>query len=672
MTHLVQPPLSVRIQRLRDTYWGKDYHRAVAPQLIRGSGKEGLAGHGLDFAAALDASGPYIEPGQLLAGVATARPAEGSDFGLGYYNGHYPPGHANLLTWGWPGIRDRAQQRLRTETNSAKRDFLEGVAVSFDAAVRFAGRYADHLSHLAEGTEDAARRNDLSRAAAACAELVAGPPASFHAALQMQWFTFMFGGNGCIGRFDQWMYPFLRHDLDSGRLTQEEAQELLECLWVKLNYFAGNNDSLRNIMLAGQTPEGRDACNELTFMCLLATERLRLPEPKLAVRFFEGSPDELLVRSCDLIRQGLSMPALYNDEVALEGLCRMQIPLEDARDYCNDGCEELIIGGKGTISFYVYDTLSALNNTVFRAEEQPYASFEAVLDDFKKQLVAFMPEGPRGAQPITFPYFAASISDCLEAASTDGARYPVWGNIIAETANSSDGLAAIKRLVFEEGLLDWPALIEALRRDYDGCEQVRQMILTRAPKFGNDEDEVDHIAREIADYFCEGVFARAGNRPGPGGKTGPGLMSFGLQGKRQLPATPDGRRQGDCTANSFSPALGRDKRGPTAVLNSVAKTDCRKAGQGSVLDLALHPAGLGGPEGLSKLVAFARTFLSMPCTATLQVNVIDRDTLLKARENPSAPEFRTLLVRVWGFSAVFAELSPELQDHVIQRTQHAL
>jgi formate C-acetyltransferase len=149
-------------------------------------------------------------------------------------------------------------------------------------------------------------------------------------------------------------------------------------------------------------------------------------------------------------------------------------------------------------------------------------------------------------------------------------------------------------------------------------------------------------------------------------------MSFGLQGKRQLPATPDGRRQGDCTANSYSPALGRDRRGPTAVLNSVAKTDCRQAGHGSVLDLALHPSCLQGQEGLTKLVAFTRAFLERPSVSTLQINVIDRETLLEARDNPDDPRYRSLIVRVWGFSAVFVELIPELQEHVIERTQHAL
>ncbi|MDP6115379.1 MAG: pyruvate formate lyase family protein [Planctomycetota bacterium] len=664
--------LPERIHLLREAYWRKEYCDAAESKVIQSSGDESLVGRGLDFAAVLDASSPHIEPNQLIAGVAIARPAEGSNIEFGHYDGHYPPGHANLLAWGWPEVRDRARRQLEAETDPDKRDFLEAVAISYDAAIRLAERYAAHLNELAGNTDEPERRRDLTRAAAACTELAAGPPATFHGALQMQWFTFMFGGRGSIGRFDQWMYPFLKEDLESGRLTKEEAQELLECMWVKLNYFAGNNDSLRNMALAGQTPEGEEASNELTFMCLLATEHLQLPEPKLAVRFIGETPHELLVRSCELIRQGLSMPALYNDDVAVEALSRMQIPIEDARDYCNDGCEELIIGGKCTISFRVYDTLAALNETVFQAEEQPYEDFDQVMETFKGRLEPFLPDGPRGARPVTFPYFAASISDCLEAASTSGARYAIWGNIIAETTNTADGLAAIAKLIFEEGKLSWPDLIQALRQNYEGSEPLRQTLLNRAPKFGNDIDTVDQIASDIVDYYCQEVHARGGNEPGHGSKTGPGLMSFGLQGKRQLPATPDGRRQGDCTANSYSPALGRDRRGPTAVLNSVAKTDCRQAGHGSVLDLALHPSCLQGQEGLTKLVAFTRAFLERPSVSTLQINVIDRETLLEARDNPDDPRYRSLIVRVWGFSAVFVELIPELQEHVIERTQHAL
>jgi len=196
------------------------------------------------------------------------------------------------------------------------------------------------------------------------------------------------------------------------------------------------------------------------------------------------------------------------------------------------------------------------------------------------------------------------------------------------------------------------------------------MILNRAPKYGNDENYVDEIAKEIAEYFCDSVHERACNPEGYGAKWAAGLMCFGLQSKKDLPASPDGRRRGHPTANSFSPAVGMDRSGPTAVFKSVGKVDLTKASHGSVLDMAIHTSALRDGEGFEKLVALVDSFLKMPCTATLQMNVIDRDTLLKARANPESSEYRTLIVRVWGFSAVFVELDPALQEHVLSRTEH--
>ena len=638
---------------------------------MEGCGDPSLAGRAKDFGAWLEASPPQIQRGELLAGVSLVRLAEGGALDMGLYNPHYPPGHHNLLRLGFAGIRDRAKDKLRHETDPAKRDFLEAVAISYDAACGFAEKYGHHLREQAAAAS-AEEARELACIADVCLELSCGPPQSFHAALQLFWFVFMFGGRGCIGRFDQWILPFLEDDLRTERLTKAQAQELLESLWIKLNFFAGNNDSLRNMSLAGQTSEGKDGCNPLTFMCLEATEKLRLPEPKLNVRFFKGSPPELLAACCRVIGKGLSQPAIYNDEVALPGFERVGVPIEDARQYCNDGCEELIVGGKCTIMFNVFDTLSVLNESVFRAAGQPYRTFDEVFADFKQRLKRWMPDDHGAAMAVTFPFFAATIDDCLERASPSAARYHIHGNIIAEAANSADGLAAIKKLIFEERRITWPELIEALRSNYEGHEPLRQMILNRAPKFGNDDDYVDRIAIEVAHHFLDGVHKHARNVPGPGPKRMAGLMSFGLQSKRQLPATADGRRKGDVTANSFSPAPGRDTAGPTAALKSVGKLDATKASFGATLDLALHTSGLSGPDGLQKLMGLVETFLTLPCATTLQVNVIDRETLLRARADPTNPAYRTLIVRVWGFSAVFPELIPALQDHVLARTEHVL
>jgi len=661
-----------RSYKLREMYWNGEHERRLASKVLTGSGEPTLVGRAKDFAILLDETPPVVQPVDMIAGIATVHPAEESTIDLGYYNGHYTPGHANIIRMGYTGIRDRAEEKLAAESDPSRRDFLQATVIAYQAAGDFAEKHALHAEALAADTPDSERQQELLRIAAVCRQLAAGPPDSFHAGLQMMWFTFMYGGRGSIGRFDQWMYPLYKKDVESARLTPREAQELLENFFVKLNYFAGNNDSLRNMALAGQTSEGEDACNEVTCMCLLAGGRLMLPEPKLNVRFFAGSPRELLELSCRLTCKGLSNPAYFNDEVAVPGLLRLGIPIEDARDYCNDGCSELIIGGKSTIRFQNFDTLPMLNDTVQRGAEEPYESFAGVVQDFQKRLETRIPDDHGGKDEVTFPYFAASLDDCLEEASTTGVRYSIWGRIPSQMGNVADGLAAIKRFIFDEQSMTWEELNAALQNDFEGREPLRQKILNRAPKYGNDDDEVDLILKEVAERFCDALHDRVQNEFGSGGKTAPGFMTFGIHSRRFLPATPDGRKQGDNVASSFSPGLGRDKNGPTAVLKSVSKVDLCKAGHGSVLDIAFHPSALKGEEGFQKFVAFVQTFLKIPSSVTLQVNVVDREALLAARENSTDPQYRTLLVRVWGFSTVFVDLDPALQQHVIERTEHSL
>lgn len=657
---------------LREALWHRDHEQYLNGAVIAGSGAPGLVGRAKDFALLLGATPPVLQPGDLIAGISLAQPVEGSTLDLGTYDGHYPPGHVNLIRLGLTGIRDRATEKLQDETDPARRDFLEATVLAYEAACVFAGRHAAAAEALAGQTTDPGRRDDLTRVADACRQLAAGPPASFHGALQLIWFTFLFGGRGSIGRLDQWLFPLYRRDLEAGRLSEGQALELLENYFIKLNYFAANNDSLRNVVLAGQTPQGEDAANAVTYLCLTAGGRLMLPEPKLNVRFFEGSPPELLELSCRLTGKGLSNPAYYNDRVAIPGLLRLGIPLEDARDYCNDGCSELVIGGKSTIRFSNFDTLPMLNETVARGATEGYADFGAVVDDFEGRLESAIAAGPEARAPVTFPYFAATLDDCLELASPEGARYRIAGRIPSQMGNAADGLAAIKRFVFDERTLTWEDLHAALQRDFAGSERLHQLLLNRAPKYGNDEDEVDAILKEVAEHFCDAVHQAADNEAGPGTKLAPGFMTFGIHSRRFLPATPDGRRQGDNVASSFSPGLGRDRHGPTAVLKSVSKVDLSKAGHGSVLDIAFHTSALQAEGGLAKLTAFVRTFLELPCTTTLQLNLVDRETLLAAREHPTDPQYRSLLVRVWGFSAVFVALDPALQQHVIERTEHGL
>ncbi|HGJ64910.1 TPA: hypothetical protein ENS27_05905 [bacterium] len=659
-----------RIYKLRQLYWNKAHNAGLIKKDITGSGENNLVAYAKNFSSLLEASDLFILPYELIVGCYLAIPKERSNLNLGRYDPHYPPGHELILNMGLAGIRDYAKDALLDETDPEKIEFLQSVEISYNSACQYVQKYADFMGDLSLKETDPKRKDELEKIAEICEELANRKPTSFHSALQLFWFVHIFGGRGCIGRFDQWMYPFYKNDIDSGIMTQEEAQELLECLWIKLNYFAGNNDSLRNIAIGGQTPEGEDATNELTYMCLEASDKLMLPEPKLNVHFYNGSPRRLMEECCRVISNGSNVVAIFNDDLIVPALQKMGIPIEDARDYCNDGCSELIIGGKGTISFRVHDSLSILRETVMQAENNEYETFDDVMTDLKSRFDSLIPDGNGNDASITFPFFSASIRDCLHKASPRGARYSIWGEILAEMGNTADGLSAIKKYIYDEKKLTWKELISALKSNYDGNEALRQMLLNRSPKYGNDNDEADMIMKEIAEYFCDALNERAKNPYGYGSKRAAGFMSFGIQRKSDLPASPDGRHEGDLTANSFSPSVGMDRSGPTAVLKSINKIDMTKATHGSVLDIAFHTTAIRGEDGFNNLVSFVDTFLKLPCTATLQINVIDRDKLLEARANPSLPEYRTLVVRVWGFSAVFIELDPALQEHVLSRTEH--
>jgi pyruvate-formate lyase len=674
--------------RLRESYWSGTYEPVPDEKPIMGCGEDTLTGHAKDFAALLAASEPVIQGDERIVGGCLAVPEYPNNLDLGQYDPHFPPGHEKILRLGLAGMRDNARTRLERESDPVKREFLAAVAIAYDAACDYVRRYARRASEMAEREADPCRKDELDQVAAACDELATAPPSSFQAALQLVQFTRVFGGRGCIGRFDQWMHPFYEHDIEHGTITQQEAEELLEGFFIKLNHLATvypnpkghpdwdfemhRNDSLRNITLAGQTQHGQDACNALTYMCLKAAARLMLPEPKLNVRFFPGSPHQLLRACCRVLAKGANVLAIYNDEVAIPALTGVGIPLDDARDYCNDGCSELIIGGKSFTSFQVHDALLPLTAIALNGSEHAYPTFQDVMQDFQARLLRYVPDQPRGDGAITFPYFAASIDDCLEQASPTGARYSIWGSILGEVGNAADGLAAIDKLIFQDGVLGWADLASALEADYEGHERLRQLLRNRAPKYGNDEDLVDGIAQQIAEFFCDSVHAASANQVGFGAKEAAGFMLFTLEQKKNLPASPDGRRQGDPVANSLSPAVGCDRNGPTAVIKSASKIDLSKASYGSVLDIALHTSIVQDEERFDKFVSLVGSFLKLASTATLQVNLIDRDTLLRARENPDAPQYRTLILRVWGFSAVFVELSPDLQEHVLSRTEHRL
>jgi pyruvate formate-lyase/glycerol dehydratase family glycyl radical enzyme len=602
--------------------------------------------------------------------------------------GHLQAGYARVVSLGWSGIKEWAERALRQidpTTNGSKRkvDFLRSVVVAMDGAIAFAQRYVELAEEMAENEKDSQRRMELEEIAGLCRKIMDESPSSFREALQILWFTHIIchtQGARQLGRFDQYMYPFLERDLEEGKLIESEAREFLDSLWIK---FAGitdvTMDNLQNIILGGQTPDGMDATNKLSYMCLDATDRLGLIDPKVSVRVHEGTPDEFMRTACELIRKGEYQPGIYNDEAIIPALMGTGIPLEDARDYTNDGCSEILVQGK--TNPWAFEANVMLLKCVERAVRglEEYGNFQDLMAAVRKEIslavemavsnVNILQAGVPKISPN--PFLSATIVGCMEKAmdlTEGGAVYNSSAVCASGVADAADALAAVKKLVFEEETVGKYQLLKALRDDFKGHERLRLMLLNRAPKFGNDDEYVDGIAAELVEHAAREVMKHRNPR---GGSYNLGLFSYGNYISHGIvtEATPDGRRAGAGISPNFSPVPGRDMKGPFAVFKSTTRVNQQMTANGTALDLALHPSALRGPEGTEKLMALVRAFMKLR-GIQVQFNVIDAAVLKAAQAKPE--EYRNLTVRLWGFPAYFVRLPREFQDHLIARTNHQI
>jgi len=630
-----------------------------------------------------------------------AASAMGMGVAEGDFTSHVPFGTEKALGLGLRGLKEQAAARLADLRGDVdKAAFLKAVLTSLDAVTEFIRRHADEALRLRDVTGDETRRRELKKIADVCLWVSTEPPRTFREALQLFWFlcvAMAAESQSCIpiGRFDQDLYPYLERDLDAGETTLAEAQTLLECLWIKLNFESDlTTDTCRNITLAGQTADGLDAANTLTYMCLDASHRLRLADPKLNVRFHGGSPARLLRKCVEMVKDGLGgFPAFYNDEAIIEGLTGMGVPLESARLYSCDGCQEIILPGKG--DFYPVhtgvDLLACVQRTLgvppYLVEpggpEPPeteiidYPSFEAFMDAYLGNLDAMVAAAVEDgnmrdmglAMYSPVPFLSSTLEGCIENAvdKTAGGCTYNWtgcnGQAFAAAVNS---LAAVKRMVYDEKLVPLDGLRETLMDDWRD-ERLRQYALNRVPKWGNDDDYVDEIAVRVAGHFIDEVLRHRNPRGGP---YYPGIFTFHhvSRGIRSS-ASPDGRHAGDPVSTHLSPVAGTDKAGPTLAVNSALKVYALHPPEGTAMDLRFHPTALMGGDGLEKLEGFVRAFMGGGGTV-VQFNVVDSETLRDAQANPE--QYRSLLVRVWGFSAYFTTLTREYQDEIIARTMHGL
>jgi len=652
-----------------------------------------------------------------------------------YFNGigHICVDYAKVLSIGFKGIIEQAEdEKSRADKGDPnyikKESFLNSVIITANATINFAKRFAKLATKLASETTNLTRREELLLIAKNCEFVPENPARNFYEALQSFWFVqavIQIESNGhsiSPMRFDQYMFPYFEND----DMPKEKAQELLDCLWVKFNDINkvrdegstkafGGYPMFQNLIVGGQDHDGKDDTNELSFMCFTATEHTKLPQPSLSIRVWNKTPDKLMLRAAEIARLGLGMPAYYNDEVIIPSLMGYGVSLEDARDYGIIGCVEPQKGGKteGWHDAAFFNTAKVLEITINNGMENgkqlgpntgefiSFTSFAQFMSAYKKQMEYFVRLLANAdnsvdlahAQRAPLPFLSSMVDDCIargKSLQEGGAHYNFTGPQGVGIANVADSLAAIKKLVYEDKNISLKLLKEALDSNFDESisaiddnskldkiiniesygskENLRQMLLNRAPKFGNDIDYVDDLARETAAIYCSEVEKYTNPR---GGRFQPGLypVSANVPMGAQTRATADGRRAGEALADGVSPVSGRDKNGPTSAANSVAKIDHYRASNGTLFNQKFHPSALEGQTGLQNLTALVRTFFDQK-GLHVQFNVVSRETLLDAQCNPD--KYKTLVVRVAGYSAHFTSLDKTIQNDIIMRTEHIM
>lgn len=630
--------------------------------------------------------------------------------------GHILPDVEAWLGVGLAGLRAKVLAACASRTESGtltadQADFYQASLIGLDGASQFIARYAELAARLAEREPDAARRAELETIARNCRHLAHEPPEDFWQALQAVVFLFVLleiesnASSFSPGRFDQYILPFLRRDLDAGCLTLAAAQELLECMWVKFNevvllrsaegarYFAGFPIGF-NLVVGGQRGNGEDATNLLSYMCLQAQADLQLPQPNFSVRLHRGTPQDFLLTVARVIARGGGMPQVFNDELVVPAYERRGVCHADALNYAIVGCVELSIPGKclGWSDAAMFNLVRVLEITLHGGVEPEtgkligpptrplgeLATFDELEAGYATQLrhfIALMVEGASAvdrlhAQVCPSPFLSTVIDDCIARGvdvTAGGAHYNFSGPQGVQVGNLADSLAALKTLVYETGAVQRDELLRALSSNFERDEVLRQRLLNCAPKYGNDDDAVDALGARWARFYCEEVE----RYPTPRGGTfhaGFYTVSAHVPLGKNVGATPDGRHAHMPLADGgLSPVAGRDVRGPTAVLRSVAKIDQSLASNGSLLNLKFLPSFFRQEHALEWFAGFLRGFVELKL-AHVQFNVISGETLRAAQQHPE--QFRGLVVRVAGYSAYFTELDREVQDEIIRRTEH--
>ncbi len=626
-------------------------------------------------------------------------------YSAGGMTGHMSLNNEKVLELGLVRISEEVENKLKNldltdSGDQEKVDFYRAALITLKAGCHFAERYVEEARRSAERENDPRRKRELERIAEVCERTPAYPARTFQEALQAAWFLHLLvameNGEGhacfCPGRVDRFAYPFYKSDIEKGIITQEEAQELLEAFLIKFNEFDPIGTP-QVLMIGGQNPDGSDSTNALSFMCLDACEKLRLIHPALAMSWHSKISEEFMTRACQVIKTGIGFPAIFNDEVIVPSLLRSGASSENACYYVPGSCVEISVIGKtnpwvasGYINFAKclelalndgVDPLTGKRAGISTGKAEDFQSFEELWEAYKKQIAYAVKLNVQTVnlhqrlwmECSPYPFLSCLIDDCLEKGkdiTAGGAKYNFTEPEGVGMPNSADSLIAIKKLVFEERSKSLSELKDILAKNFEGFESFRQFLINRLPKYGNDIDEVDEIAKGIAHHFYSEVERYTDAR---GGKYRAGFLCWIMHSVlgRLTSATLDGRRAREVLADSIGPVQGRDRNGPTAVIKSATKFDHIPALGGLVLNLKFSPSIFSADDGIKRLSDLIKTYLYLK-GFEVQINVIDKNTLLEAKRNPEA--YRNLIVRVAGYSAYYTSLDPALQDEIIARTEH--
>lgn len=606
--------------------------------------------------------------------------------------------------------------------NIKKYHFYEAILIVMDAIKTFAKRYSDLAKDMAAKENDEARKAELIEIARIMDKVPYEPSNSFYEAVQSMWFVHLIlqiesnGHSLSYGRMDQYLYPYLEKDLESGDITEDKAVEILTNLWLKTftinkvrswshTQFSAGSPLYQNVTVGGQTIDKKDAVNKLSYLILKSVAQTRLPQPNLTVRYHKGLDDKFMNEAIEVLKLGTGMPAFNSDEVIIPSFIEKGVTEEDAYNYSAIGCVEVAVPGKWGyrctgMSFINFPKtlLIAMNEGVDPASQTKLVEGLTHFDNMTSY------EELKEAWDVTIREFTKhsviienccdlvledDVPDVLCSALTEdcigrgkplkegGAIYDFISGLQVGIANLADSLAAIKKLVFEEKKISTTELWNALMEDFAGDKgkMIQKALIEDAPKYGNDDDYVDKLVVDAYNTYIDEVKKYPNTRYGRGpigGVRYAGTSSISAnvgQGKGTL-ATPDGRNAGTPLAEGCSPSHAMDQNGPTAVFKTVSKLPTHEITGGVLLNQKVTPAMLSTEENKIKLAMLIRTFFNRLEGFHVQYNVVSRDTLLDAQANPE--KHRDLIVRVAGYSAFFNVLSKQTQDDIIERTEQTL